>query len=176
MGRRSAHKTYYGPSANTFYCSSWEQNDLHCYWQRSNGTDVIATSPANLVSVDPWAEHSDTNRGENSLYLVGGHGWRRAGNGPSHPHMHQEMRVWSLGQEDPLEKEMTIHSSIAWRIPWTEEPGRLQSVGSQKSQTRLSMYTLYDPQTHLNVCRIVWPTVQGNHNLQSFTKRVSILG
>ena len=62
------------------------------------------------------------------------------------------------------------------RIPWTEEPGRLQSVGSQKSQTRLSMYTLYDPQTHLNVCRIVWPTVQGNHNLQSFTKRVSILG
>ena len=39
----------------------------------------------------------------------------------------------SLGQEDPLEKEMATHSSIlAWRIPWTEEPGRLQSMGSQR--------------------------------------------
>jgi len=39
----------------------------------------------------------------------------------------------SLGQEDPLEKEMAIHSStIAWKIPWTEEPGRLQSMGSQR--------------------------------------------
>ena len=45
----------------------------------------------------------------------------------------QEMLVWSLGQEDPLEEGMTIHSSIlAWRIPWTEEPGRLQSRGSQR--------------------------------------------
>jgi len=44
-----------------------------------------------------------------------------------------ETQVLSLGQEDPLEKEMTIHSSIlAWRIPWTEEPGGLQSVGSQR--------------------------------------------
>ena len=44
----------------------------------------------------------------------------------------QETQVWSLGQEDPLEKEMAIHSSIlAWRIPWTEKPSRLQSMGSQ---------------------------------------------
>ena len=44
----------------------------------------------------------------------------------------QEMWVRSLGQEDPLEKEMATHSSIlAWRIPWTEEPGGLQSIGSQ---------------------------------------------
>ena len=50
----------------------------------------------------------------------------------------QDTGVRSLGQEDPLEKEMATHSSIlAWRIPWTEEPGRLQSMGSQ-SQTRLS--------------------------------------
>ena len=41
--------------------------------------------------------------------------------------------VRSLGREDPLEKEMAIHSStIAWKIPWTEEPGRLQSMGSQR--------------------------------------------
>ena len=44
----------------------------------------------------------------------------------------QETWVWSLGWEDPLEKEMATHSSIlAWRIPLTEEPGRLQSKGSQ---------------------------------------------
>ena len=43
------------------------------------------------------------------------------------------MWVWSLGQEDPLEKEMAIHSSIpAWRIPWTEEPDGLQSMGPQE--------------------------------------------
>ena len=42
-------------------------------------------------------------------------------------------RVRSLGWEDPLEKKMAIHSStIAWKIPWTEEPGRLQSKGSQR--------------------------------------------
>ena len=41
----------------------------------------------------------------------------------------QETRVWSLGREDPLEKEMATHSSIfAWRIPWTEEPGGVQIV------------------------------------------------
>ena len=49
----------------------------------------------------------------------------------------QETQVQSLGWEDPLEKEMAIHSSIlAWKIPWTEEPGGLQSVGSQKSWTQ----------------------------------------
>ena len=45
----------------------------------------------------------------------------------------QETWVWFLGWEDPLEKEMATHSSIpAWRIPWTEEPGGLQSMGSQR--------------------------------------------
>ena len=45
----------------------------------------------------------------------------------------QEMWVRSLGQEDSLEEDVATHSSIlAWRIPWTEEPGRLQSTGSQR--------------------------------------------
>ena len=45
----------------------------------------------------------------------------------------QDTRVQSLSWEDPLEKEMAIHSStLAWKIPWTEEPGRLQSMGSQR--------------------------------------------
>ena len=48
--------------------------------------------------------------------------------------MVQEMRVQSLGRGDPLEKGMATHSSIlAWRIPWTEEPGRLHSIGSQRA-------------------------------------------
>ena len=47
----------------------------------------------------------------------------------------QEMRAPSLGQEDPMEEEMATHSSIlVWRIPWTEEPGGLQSMGLQKTQ------------------------------------------
>ena len=50
----------------------------------------------------------------------------------------QETQVQSLGQEDPLEEEMATHSSIVAKIiPWTEEPDRLQSMGSQ-SQTQLS--------------------------------------
>ena len=45
----------------------------------------------------------------------------------------RETRIRSLGREDPLEKKMAIHSStLAWRIPWTEEPGRLQSIWSQR--------------------------------------------
>ena len=52
-----------------------------------------------------------------------------------------ETQVQTLGWEDMLEKEMATHSSIlAWKIPWTEEPGRLQSMGSQ-SRTRLSDFT-----------------------------------
>ena len=48
----------------------------------------------------------------------------------------QETQVQSLGREDPLEKEMTTHSNtITWKIPWTEEPGRLQFMGVTKSQT-----------------------------------------
>ena len=51
----------------------------------------------------------------------------------------QETWIQSLDQEDPLEEEIANHSSIlAWEIPWTEEPGGLQSMESQKSQTRLS--------------------------------------
>ena len=51
----------------------------------------------------------------------------------------RETRVQSLGQEDPLKKEMAIHSStLAWKIPWMEEPDRLQSMGSPKSRTQLS--------------------------------------
>ena len=50
----------------------------------------------------------------------------------------QKTQVWSLGQEDPLKKEMATHSCLlAWEIPWSEEPGGLQSTGSKKSRTQL---------------------------------------
>ena len=55
------------------------------------------------------------------------------------PLANQETWVRSLGREDPLEKEITTHSSIlAWEIPWTKEPGRLQSMGSQRIRHHLA--------------------------------------
>ena len=54
----------------------------------------------------------------------------------------QETWVRSLGWEDPLEKEMAAHSSIlAWKTPWMEEPGRLQSIGSQRVSEQLHTHT-----------------------------------
>ena len=59
----------------------------------------------------------------------------------------EEMWIQSLGQEDPLEKEMATNSSIlAWRIPWTEKPGRLKPMGSQRighNQVTNTHNTLY---------------------------------
>ena len=70
----------------------------------------------------------------------------------------QKTRVWPLGWEDALEKGMATHSSIlAWRIPWTEELGRLQSMGVAKSQTRLTL-TLSTKVTAIffrNVCPVL---------------------
>ena len=62
----------------------------------------------------------------------------------------QEMQVWSLGQEDPLEEGMATHSSIlAWRILWTEEPGGLQSIVNNRTQLKwFSTHT----HTHTYAC------------------------
>ena len=69
----------------------------------------------------------------------------------------QETRVTSLGQENPLEEEMATHSSIlTWRIPWTEEPGEIQSVGSHRVRHDRATNTLkeaeitQDPQSPHN--------------------------
>ena len=60
------------------------------------------------------------------------------GSAVKNPPAKQEMRVQSLGQEDPLEKEMATHSSIlTWKIRWTKEPGELLFMGLQNSQTCL---------------------------------------
>ena len=61
----------------------------------------------------------------------------------------QETQVPTLGQEDPLEKGMATHSSIlAWRIPGTEEPGGLQSMGSQKESDMCEQLTLSLSSSH----------------------------
>ena len=79
----------------------------------------------------------------------------------------RETRVRFLGWEDPLEKEMAIHSStLAWKIPWTEEPDRLQSMGSQ-SQTRLSDFTFTFTMLNTVLPRCHLPSVthlRGNNN------------
>ena len=78
----------------------------------------------------------------------------------------QETWVQSMGWEDPLEEEMATHSSIfAWRIPWTEEPGRQQSVGSQ-SQTRLSDFTSLHFSFSVS-CKIISVAVQKLFSLMS---------
>ena len=61
----------------------------------------------------------------------------------------QETQVQFLGQEDPLQKEMATHSGIlAWEIPWTEEPGGIQSMGSQESDTTYLVTTPPPPPPH----------------------------
>ena len=61
------------------------------------------------------------------------HPWWLSSKNPPAMQETQQMQVWSLDQKDPLEEGMTIHSSIlAWRIPWTEEPGGLHPIGSAR--------------------------------------------
>ena len=78
----------------------------------------------------------------------------------------QETQVWSLDREDPLEKEMATHSSIlAWRIPWTEERGGLQSMGSQRVRqdwaTSLSFFPVFLPGEFYGQRRLVGYIVHG---------------
>ena len=100
---------------------------------------------SDLLSDPSQAIPSSGSRRKQEIYILNGLNQRGSGiEGFPHgavvknlPAM-EETRVQSLGWEGPLEKGMATHSSIlAWRIPWTEEPGRLQSLGSQR-QTQLS--------------------------------------
>ena len=72
-----------------------------------------------------------------------------------------ETGVWSLGREDPLEKEMATHCSIlAWRIPWMEEPGGLQSMGSQRVghdwMTSFHFFTSFYMQRAIDLTLLSW--------------------
>ena len=78
----------------------------------------------------------------------------------------QETRVWSLGWENPLEKETAVHSStLAWKIPWTEKPGGLHVHGVAKSQKHLSKWTW----TH--ILYILLHTLEINKTFFLFSRR-----
>ena len=74
-----------------------------------------------------------------------------------------ETQVWSLGWEDPLEREMAIHfSTLAWKIPWTEEPGRLQSMGSQRvGQDWVTSLSLLSSLGLIHL--LIWESLPGRH-------------
>ena len=79
--------------------------------------------------------------------------------------------VQTLGREDLLEKEMATHSStLVWKIPWTEKPGRLQSMGSQ-SRTQLSDFTLT-----FSTLKILWKTTDTKQGIdqERFLQQVHI--
>ena len=83
-----------------------------------------------------------------SLICTGFLGGAR-GKEPAYQCRRQETQVSSLGREDPLEEVLALHSSIlAWSIPWTEDPGGLQTMGLQKSQTQLKQLSTH---THANI-------------------------
>ena len=136
---------------------------MSCYlniidWSVSTFTYITNHWPQVLVSAKiPWPimcyiAYSGSHGSHRALNLVPTHLWGFKGRLWTSislvaqtvkvlPAM-RETRVRFLGRDDPLEKEMAIHSStLAWKIPWTEEPDRLQSMGSQ-SRTRLSDFTL----------------------------------
>ena len=87
----------------------------------------------------------------------------------------QETRVRSLGREDPPEEEMAAHSSIlAWKIPWTEKPGGLQSMGSYRvghdwatAHTRTHTHTHTHTHPHPHQCSLLLQTSGGNHGALS---------
>ena len=96
----------------------------------------------------------------------------------------RETQVWALGWEDPLEKEMAIHSStVAWKIPWTEKPGRLQSMGSQRVghdwASSLSLWRLKLPskvyQSWTSSCRVNTVCLELSLLLYVFLKNYNIL-
>ena len=115
------------------------------------------------------ADMVSSRKGEKNIAIPGGNFWNMlmllvhwAGERTSlvaqkvkHLPTMRETWVWSLGQEDPLEKKMATHSStLAWKIPWIEEPGRLQSIGPQRvgHDWATSLLPVPNPTHGLRVC------------------------
>ena len=97
----------------------------------------------------------------------------------------QEILVGFLGQEDPLEKGMATHSSIpAWRIPWTEEPGELQSMGSQSGPyggsrvKKEKPFWLWCPQTQIRASHLLvrsWAFDPSPRGLSFLIRKMGVL-
>ena len=115
--------------------SAW----YHAYFWDSRSGFLTPSGTAATVGHVPWGPEQDTVNGLSSTPQGQGQGFPQAAQWVMTPSTKQEIKeMWaqSLEQEDHLEKKMATHSSVlAWRIPWTEESGRLQSMGSQESGT-----------------------------------------
>ena len=91
-----------------------------------------STSKSTITGIQRLAS-SEQTRNKDTVLLYSGLSWQLRGKELPVSAGDKETQVQSLGQEDPLEEGMATHSSIlAWRIPWTEEPGGLQSMGLQR--------------------------------------------
>ena len=107
------------------------------------GSSVHGDSPSNNTGMGchTFLQGIIPTRGVNPglLHCIGFPG---GSDGKKHLPTMQETQVRSLGWEDPLEKEMATHSStLAWKIPWTEEPGGLQSMGLKRVVPTLQVYS-----------------------------------
>ena len=152
------HWKYWSWSWNSNTLATWCEELMHWkrpwFWQRlkaggeedDRGWNGWITSPTqwtwvwanlgdsegqrSLACCSPWAHNLATKQQQQMVALRTSQGtqWQRI---CLLMQELQEMRIQSLGREDPLEKEMATHSSIlAWKLPWTEKPGRLQCLGS----------------------------------------------
>ena len=119
----------------------WETKDK----PQANGSYTIRQIRVKImeythIHIHPWANSKQSNRNKVQYIDLAHNGKKKKLFTTSlvvqtvkRLSIRWETWVQSLGREDPLENEMAIHSSIiAWKIPWTEEPGRLQSMGSQR--------------------------------------------
>ena len=112
------------------------EDEMVGWHHQLNGHDFeqasgLGDGQGGLVCCSPWGhKESDTTEKLNWTISFGGF---PCGSVVKNPPAMEEMQVRSLSRKNPLEEEMAIlSSSLAWRIPWREEPGRLQSIGSQR--------------------------------------------
>ena len=129
------------PAQNSI-CSHWGSNQIihsFCWWVNDMNEKKSFVTSGRLEKTKSnsrriWGEHRVFSQSVLWIYFPGLPGVSVVKNLPAM----QETQIQSLGQQDPLEKKMATHSStLAWEIPWIEEPGRLQSKGSLKNQTLL---------------------------------------
>ena len=126
-GTGKRHRVLFSPTSNVLLPLPSSGGD----GGRSGGLHLGPPSSSPGAASNVWISVLSQGRMPTGLLQ-----WLVVKNPPVMQKMQQELQVQPLSREDPLEKEMATHSSIlAWRIPWTEKPGELQSTGSQKSWT-----------------------------------------
>ena len=120
-------------------------------WRRGDSGDWVTGAATTILLSLPgssWLFQSNEANFQIKSHPMDIAGFSGGSDGKESRYIMQETRVWSLGCKDPLEKGMATHSSIlAWRIPWTEELGGLESMGLQRVEhdwaTNTSTFTLW---------------------------------